>query len=152
MGVINQPVPSAHPYGHPEAAGSSNLNGVIFVSASRNETDDPAGLGAGIYVSDPIINANARGVDLFADTTSTTAGTVTVKIQKRDPASGNWYDLAGATTGAIADPADVLLTVYPGIAETANVSVSDHLGHVWRVHATVATAAVTFSVGAVYLG
>lgn len=145
---VNQPVPST---GNQGVADTGNKNGIIFVSASRNETDDPAGLGAGIYVSEEMQNPGAKGVDLFADTTSTTAGTVTVKIQKKDPNSGNWYDLAGATTGAIADPADVLLTVYPGIAETANVSVSDHLGHIWRVHATVATAAVTFSVGAVYL-
>ena len=149
MAAINQPVISGNNLG---AADTSNLNGVIFASAERNHTDDPAGLGAGIYVSDPIQNFNARGVDLFLNTTSTTAGTVTVKIQKRDPSSGTWHDLTSATTGAIADPTDAILTVYPGIAETANVSVSDHLGLTWRVHVTVATAAVTFSVGAVYLG
>ena len=132
-------------------ADTTNYNGVIFASAERNQTDDPAGLGAGIYVSEEMHNTGARGVDLFVDTTSSTAGTLTVKIQKKDPASGNWYDMAGASSGSIADPADVLLTIYPGIAETANVSVSDHLGLVWRVHATVGTAAVTFSVGAVYL-
>ena len=131
---------------------SANLNGVIFASAARNQTDDPTGDGAGVYVSGEMHNTSALGVDIFADTTSTGTGTVAVKLQKKDPASGNWYDIAGATTGAIADPADVVLTVYPGIAETANVSVSDHLGGTWRVHATVATAAVTFSVGAVYLG
>ena len=149
MAAINQPVISGNNLG---VADSSNLNGIILASAERNHTDDPAGLGAGIYVSDPIQNFNARGVDLFLNTTSTTAGTVTVKIQKRDPSSGTWHDLTSATTGAVADPADAILTVYPGIAETANVSVSDHLGLTWRRHVTVATAAVTFSVGAVYLG
>lgn len=149
--AVNQPVPSASPYGAPEAAGTSNLNGVIFSSASRNQTDNPHGLGAGIYVSDEIVNLNAKGVDLFVNTTSSTAGTVIVKLQKKDPVSGTWFDLAGATTTTIADPADEYFTVYPGIAETANVSISDNLGLIWRVHATVATAAVTFSVGAVYL-
>ena len=149
MSNTNQPVPSP---GNLGVADTANLNGIIFASAERNNTDDPAGLGAGIYVSEPIQNFNARGVDIFVDTTSTTAGTVTVKLQKRDPSSGTWHDLTSATTGAIADPADAILTVYPGIAETANVSVSDHLGLTWRVHATVSTAAVTFSVGAVYLG
>ena len=144
----NQYVPSP---GNLGVADSTNYNGIIFASAERNHTDDPAGLGAGIYVSTPMHNNWAKGVDLFCDTTSSTAGTLTVKIQKLDPASGNWYDLTSASSGSIADPADVILTVYPGIAETANVSVSDHLGHTWRVHATVATAAVTFSVGAVYL-
>ena len=147
MTTINQPVPS----GNLGTADTANRNGIIFASAERNETDDPAGLGSGIYVSDEMHNVNARGVDLFVDTTSSGAGTLTVKLQKKDPNSGNWYDLASATTGSINDPADVLLTIYPGIAETANVSVSDHLGLVWRVHATVTTAAVTFSVGAVYI-
>jgi len=153
-------VPSPSPYGAPEAAGSSNLNGQIFSSAARNETDDPHGLGAGIYVSDPITNTSALGVRLFVSTTSSTAGTLTVKIQNYDNISDTWYDLDGAATGALADPNDAIITVYPGVAETSydsdpspsNVAVSDHLGLVWRVHATVATAAVTFSIGANYLG
>lgn len=148
MSPVNQPVPSP---GNQGVADTANKNGIIFASAERTESADPHGLGAGIYVSEEMQNPGARGVDLFVDTTSTGAGTLTVKIQKKDPASGNWYDLTSATTAAINDPADVILTVYPGIAETANVSVSDHLGHIWRVHATVATAAVTFSIGAVYL-
>jgi len=160
MGVINQPVPSAHPYGHPEAAGSSNLNGVIFASASRTESADPHGLGAGIYATEQITNPNARGVRVFITTTTSGSGTLTVKLQNYDPVSGIWYDIDGAATGALADPNDAVITVYPGIGETSydsdpspsQVAVSDHLGHVWRVHATVATAAVTFSVGATYLG
>lgn len=160
MGVINQPVPSAHPYGHPEAAGSSNLNGVIFASASRDQTSDLHGLGAGIYVSDQIVNDRALGVRVFIATTSTGSGTLTVKLQNYDSTSNAWYDIDGAATGALADPNDAVISVYPGIGETdydsdpapSQVAVSDHLGHVWRVHATVATAAVTFSIGASYLG
>lgn len=148
MSHCNQPVPSP---GNMGVADTANKNGVIFASAERDQTSDPHGLGAGIYVSEEMQNPGARGVDIFLDTTSTTAGTVTVKLQKKDPNSGTWFDLTSATTGAVADPADAIMTVYPGIAETANVSISDHLGHMWRVHATVATAAVTFSVGAVYL-
>lgn len=144
---VNQPVPSP---GNQGVSDTANKNGIIFASASRNQTDD-AGLGAGIYVSEEMHNVGAKGVDIFVDTTSSGTGTVTVKLQKKDPVSGTWFDLAGATTTTIADPADENFTLYPGIAETANVSISDHLGLIWRVHATVATAAVTFSVGAVYL-
>lgn len=147
--VLNQLVPSP---GNQGTSDTANRNGIIFESAARNETDDPTGDGAGVYVSAESHNMSAKGLDLFVNTTSTTAGTVTVKLQRKDPVSGTWFDIASATTGAIADPNDVNLTVYPGIAETANVSVSDALGLIWRVHATVATAAVTFSVGAVYLG
>lgn len=140
--VLNQLVPSP----------TDNRNGIIFESAARNETDDPTGDGAGIYVSAESHNFSAKGLDLFVNTTSSGSGSLAVKLQRKDPVSGTWFDLPSATTGAINDPADVNLTVYPGIAETANVSVSDALGLVWRVHATVTTAAVTFSVGAVYLG
>lgn len=160
MGVINQPVPSAHPHGHPEAAGSSNLNGVIFFSAARNHTDDSFGLGAGVYASNQIVNHNARGVRVFISTTSTGTGTLTVQLQNYDSVSDAWYDIDGAATGPLADPNDAVITVYPGIGETAydsdpspsQVAVSDHLGLVWRVRVTVATAAVTFSIGAAYLG
>ena len=144
----NQHVPSP---GNQGVADSANLNGIIFPVASRNHTDDPDGLGAGIYVSPEMQNYWAKGVDIFTDTTTSGAGTVTVKIQKKDPASGTWFDLTSGTGAAIADPANEILTIYPGIAETANVSVSDHLGFIWRVHVTVGTAAVTFSVGACYL-
>ena len=149
MSISNRLVPSP---GNQGVADSTNYDGVIFASAARNQTDDPDGLGAGIYVSPEIHNFSARGVDVFVNTTSTTTGTVIVKLQKKDPVSGTWFDMAGATTTTIADPADEYFTVYPGIGETANVSISDNLGIIWRVHATVATAAVTFSVGAVYLG
>ena len=148
MSQGNQPVPSP---GNMGVADTTNYNGIIFAAAARNETDDPDGLGAGIYVSTEMHNFWAKGVDLFVDTTSSGSGTLAVKLQKKDPVSGTWFDVAGATTSTINDPADVNLTVYPGIAETANVSVSDHLGFIWRVHATVATASVTFSVGACYL-
>lgn len=149
MATTNQPVPSP---GNLGVADTNNRNGVIFASAERNHTDDPHGLGAGIYISEEMQNYNARGVDIFTNTTSSGSGTLVIKLQKKDPNSGTWFDIAGAASSTINDPADEYLTVYPGIAETANVSVSDHLGLTWRVHATVATAAVTFSVGAVYLG
>ena len=144
----NQNVPSP---GNLGVADTANYNGIIFPALERTHTADPDGLGAGIYVSAEMHNNWAKGVDIFIDTTTSGSGTVTVKLQKKDPAGGAWYDIAGATGTAINDPANEMFTVYPGIAETANVSVSDHLGFTWRVIATVATASVTFSVGACYL-
>ena len=146
---MNQNVPSP---GNQGVADTTNYNGVIFALAERNQTDDPDGLGAGIYVSTPIQNSNALGVRLFVTTTSSTTGTLTVKIQNQDPVSRDWFDLPSATTVAINDPADVIFTLYPGVTVAANTDLSNHLGMTWRVHATVGTAAVTFSIGAVYLG
>lgn len=143
----NQPVPQAGA----EVVGTDNRNGQIFPALARTESADPSGLGAGIYVSDEMHNGSARGLDLFVDTTSSGAGTLTVKVQKKDPITGTWYDLTGAVTAAINDPADVNLTIYPGLVAVANLVVNNVLGLIWRVHATVAGASVTFSVSGVYL-
>lgn len=147
--ILNQNVPSS---GNLGTADTTNYNGIVFPLAARTESADPDGLGSGIYASPEMHNNWAKGVDIFIDTTTSGSGTVTVKLQKKDPAGGTWFDIPGAVSTSINDPANELFTVYPGIAETANVSVSDHIGHTWRVIATVATASVTFSVGAVYLG
>ena len=134
-----------------KSTGTIDNNNAIFPSAARTHTDDFDGLGAGVYASPEMHNLESKGVDIFVNTTSSGSGTVTVKLQKKDPASGSWFDIPSATGTAVNDPADEMLSVYPNIAETANISVSDHLGFTWRVIATVATAEVTFSVGAQYL-
>lgn len=146
--VNNQRVPAP---GNLGAADSANLNGIIFESSSR---------AAATYTSDALVNQNALGVRLFIVTTSTGSGTLTVTVENQDPASGDWFAIDGATTTAFDDPNDIMMTIYPSIAETSYdsdpqpsyVAVNDHLGHTWRVKAVVATAAVTFSIGAIYLG
>lgn len=153
---VNQPVPSPGPargVSFPGAAGNSALqhDGVVFVSASRAE--DTA------YTSDEMHNLCAKGVRLFIQIGTIGTTTLTVKIQVRNPASVTaalaWVDLPDAVTTALtADDTTTTLTVYPGIAETANISVSDHLGPSWRVVATLNngdTTPVTFAVGADYL-
>ena len=142
MSVINQPVPAPANLG---AADTANKNGVLIESAVLRAI--------AAYNSDETHNFNALGVDIFVVTTTLTGtATVTVKLQKKDPIGGTWVDIPGATTAAIATATTTGLTLYPGIAETANVSVSDHLGLIWRAVATVANDTATFSVNGVYLG
>ena len=45
------------------------------------------------------------------------------------------------------------LAIYPGIAETSNRSVSDHIGQDWRIVSTIGggTPSLTYSIGATYL-
>lgn len=95
-------------------------------------------------------NWTHRGVKLHIDVDAVVGGgSVDVKVQTKDPVSGTWVDLTSASTGA--DTAGTTeLTIYPGIAETANVSISDVLPKTWRVYATIVTSA-TFSVGASYI-
>jgi len=141
---VNQAVPAPR---SAWAADTTNKNGTIFASEARAEN--------AAYTSDPIHNYGAKGVRLFISNGTIGSTTLTVKIQVQNPASGSWVDLPGAVTAALTTDNDLsTLTVYPGIAETANVEVSTHLGPVWRVVATLSdgdTTPVTFGVGADYL-
>jgi hypothetical protein len=138
----NYPVPDPNVYGINST--TKPKPGTIFPSAVR---------GVASYNSPDLWNPWAVGVRLYIDITNNTGntGTVTVKIQVKDPVSGNYVDVALATTTAIATTGTSILTVYPSANETANVDVSDPLGLNWRVVATVGTANCTFSVGAEYL-
>lgn len=146
---VNEPVPSPLPARGVSFPGSQGSvpNGTIFASASR--ADNAA------YTSDEMHNLSAKGVRLYIKNGTIGSTTLTVKIQVRNPVDNSWIDLPGAVTAALTTDNDAnTLTVYPGIAETANVSVSDHLGPSWRVVATLSdgdTDAVTFSIGADYL-
>jgi hypothetical protein len=147
----NQPVPSPQP-----SAGiaSNSPDGIVFLSASRSQTGGPGS--DGIYLSDEMYNPVCKGVRLYVDVTVPNGGTVTVKIQTRDPFTDKWVNLTAATTGAIATTITPTLTVYPGItvvppSATVNTETSNFLSLSWRIVATVATAAVTFSIGAEYL-
>lgn len=125
-------------------ASQTQQMGVIFPSASRSATE---------HLSDPIENLYHVGVRLFINITARgAAGTLTVKIQNHDPASNTWIDVPEAVTTALAAVAGTTLTLYPGIEEDANVCIANPLGRKWRVSATVGTEAVTFSIGADYLG
>lgn len=144
MSYHNQAVPAPRTSW---AAGTTNLNGTIFPSEAR--ADNAA------YTSEAIYNPGARGVRLFIKNGTIGTTTLTVKIQIMNPVDDSWIDLPGATTAALSTDNDAnTLTVYPGIAETANVEVSTVLGPVWRVVATLSdgdTDSVTFSVGGDYM-
>lgn len=148
---VNGPVAGTAPVDI--TAGDALQNaGYIFTTAARDQTTD-AGLGAGVYASSEQFNPYARGVRLFT-VVANGSGTVVVKIQIRNPYADGWIDLAGAATAALNNNAGALLTVYPGltgIADSTGVTINQHLGSSWRLVATVATAAETFSVGADYL-
>ncbi len=98
----------------------------------------------------------AKGVRLFVvvSAKSGTSPTLDIKVQVRDPETRDAVDLDSCALAQFTDTGSKHLTIYPGIAETANVSVSDHIGQEWRLYYTVggsATPTMTFSVGAQYL-
>jgi hypothetical protein len=138
------PVPHAGPIA---ASASTQRAGIILPTTEYSNTVD-----SGVYTSPAYANYAATGLRLYVDVTDIhTNGTVTVKVQTQDPASLNWVDIPGATTPTIAAVSTSTLTIHPSVTETATVDVAQPLGAMWRVHATVATAHVDFSVGGDYL-
>jgi hypothetical protein len=143
----NAPVPQSGPF----AVGAANQrDGIIIPAAEYANDGGPAA--DGIFYSQEYTNLGFKGVRLYIDLTNRhTTGTLVVKLQSKDPTSGNWADVPAATTASLTSVATTTLTIYPGIAETSNVDIADPLGLKWRVVATVGTAHVDFSVGGDYL-
>ena len=131
---------------------ATQVGGILFPTLARTHTGGVAS--DGVYATDAINNPGARGVRIFS-VVADGSGTVVIKIQVQDPGSDLWVDLAGAATAALDNQTTgIIITVYPGltgIADSTGVTINQHLGPVWRLVATVATAAETFSVGAHYL-
>jgi hypothetical protein len=79
---------------------------------------------------------------------SGTSPSMTVKLQHKDPISGNFVDIVGGSFAAKTAAGDDTLVVYPAVAETANRRVSTVLGDevnvVWTITGT--TPSFTFSI------
>lgn len=99
-----------------------------------------------------MVNKVGNGIVLVVKTTAGegTSPTVTVKLQGF--ANGIWYDIPGAATAAISNmTAETVLTVCPGVAATANVSVAQPVPRIFRAYWTIGgtdTPKVTFSIQA----
>lgn len=78
-------------------------------------------------------NNSARGVKIYVNPGSFGAGAsgIIVTLQGRDLSSGSYYNIL--SSAALTASTFQVLTVYPGVAVTANVSASDVLPHTWRV-------------------
>jgi hypothetical protein len=101
---------------------------------------------AAAYNSEDQSTSFAKGVIILLSITAITAGTLDLKVQAKDTLTGEYIDLPGAALAAQAAAGVDILTIYPGIAETANVSVSDRLPPFWRVVTTITTGPATYSV------
>lgn len=117
----------------------------VFSSAARTSTTNATAL----------TNRYGKGVRLYLDVSaaSGTSPTLDVTIQTQDAISATWIALPGAAFGQKTGVSFDDLTIYPGVAETANETVSDHLGTTWRAVATIGGTSPSFtpSLGAVYL-
>ena len=120
----------------------------VFASAARTATTTNS--------SDQSNDPQQKGVRLFLDLTavSGTSPTLDLKLQVKDPVSAKYEDMAGAAFAQKTSTGQDIITIYPGIAETADESISDILGSVWRVVATIGgtdTPTFTYSLSGDYL-
>ena len=121
---------------------------VLFASAARTDSGSPHAS------NDLSSHANPKGIILYLDisASSGTSPTLDIKIQHKDP-NGNYIDLTGAAFAQKVTTGQDYLTIYPGIAETANETVSDILPGTYRALATIAgtTPSFTFTLDAQYV-
>lgn len=103
---------------------------------------------AGVNSSDQT-NTAGRGLKCLIDITaiSGTSPTLTASIDYKDTASGTYTHLL--TSAALSAAGTTMLTLYPGIAATANVAASDVLPRTWRVSDTISgtTPSVSATIG-----
>ena len=114
----------------------TNRQDTVFASAARTATVD----------SDDQTNANFRGGRLHLDITAVSGTTPTLDITIRS--AGTFFlAIAGAAFAQKTATGQDELVVYPGVAETANESVSDILPRLWDANAVIGgtTPSFTFS-------
>ena len=128
------------------------FNGVGF-DDERGNCDFTIATLTGEGVSDHTIdqlNVNGRGLQLGINISaiSGTTPTLTVIIQGKDVASGQYYTLLASA--ALNATGFTLLTLYPGAPTTANSSAPQVLPRTWRVSWTISgtTPSVTGTIGA----
>lgn len=127
------------------AFSQSKSNDAVISSASRTTS----------FNSSSFESKGFNGVRLFLDVTASsgTSPTLDVKVQVYNPVVGEFVDLPGAAFAQQTAAGKAILTIYPGIAETANESVSDVIGSEYRVAVTIGgtSPSFTFSVSADYI-
>lgn len=108
----------------------------------------PAQVGqSGTFTSADVLNTVARGVKVILSVTANAGGlgSVVLKIQGRDVASGSYYDLL--TSAALSAVATSVFTLNPSITAVANQAVRDALPAVWRVTVSGNGSPTSYSVG-----
>lgn len=131
-----------------DPAGTNIGNAAVtaLASTSRSTTTN----------SSDMTNPGARGIWLVLNITAATGSTQTLdcKLQRKEEGVSDVYvDLPDGAWAQASTAGSAELIVYPGVAETANVSVSDALTRTWRAVATFGgtSPVFTFSIAGNYI-
>jgi len=113
-----------------------NSEEIILPSAARTATVNSA----------DFVNRNAKGIKVVVDISAVTATpSIIVKIQGKDPVSGNYYDIL--ISASYTTVATNVLTIFPSIPDVADLKASDILPRTYRVRVEHAdTDSITYSV------
>lgn len=120
-----------------------NFEGQAFPSAARTATTNGVDQ----------VNYHGRGIRLHLDITAASGTTPTLDVTIQALVNGIYIAIAGAAFTQKTTTGTDELVIYPGIAETANESVSDIIPFRWRAVATIGgtTPSFTFSLGYSYV-
>lgn len=115
----------------------------VFPSAARTSSAN----------SSDQTNHHARGVRLHLDITAASGTSPTLDVKLQAKIGSQYIDIAGAAFAQKTTTGTDELVVYPGVAETANESVSDIIPRTWRAVATIGgtTPSFTFRLDASYV-
>ena len=97
-----------------------------------------------------LVNDGFRGVKVFINVNSVSGGNVTVNIQQKAPLADSDTYSTILSSASLTSTGLTVLTVYPGVTATANVSVSDVLPTTWRITSTAA-ATIDYSISFCYI-
>jgi hypothetical protein len=163
-----EPIPGAQVSGTQPVSGSVTVSGTVTATVGTSITGGaiaPLTL-AGVTVDasaargtsangTTTTNASGRGAMFYVNVSaaSGTLPTLVVQLQVQDPVSLAFIDITGAATVSLTGIGLVMLTVYPGISEVANLKISQGLPRTYRFRWTIGgtTPSFTFSIGAQYL-
>lgn len=92
--------------------------------------------------------SDCRGAIFYIKTSavSGTTPTCVIKFQQRDPLSGDWIDIEGATTASITTAVNTTLEVYPGVVAATNRKVNGLLGKTIRAVGTIGGTTPSFTI------
>lgn len=108
-----------------------------FTSEARTSSED----------GDLAMNHRGKGVSLHLEITAASGSspTLDIKLQGYDELGAGYFDIPGAVFAQATGTGTDELVLYPGVAETSNVSVSDILPRVSRAVATIGGSSPSFT-------
>jgi hypothetical protein len=102
-------------------------------------TPSATALTSATFTTSDMTNAEWQGAHIVINATALSGGTLTPKIQGKDPASGAYYTVL--TGAAISGAGTSVLRVYPSLTPTTN-TVADLLPRTWRLQITSSSSPV----------